>query len=110
MHSRIFARTLLLFSMILLLASFPHSSFFVRSNPNTLHVPQDYATIQAAVNAASSGDTIIVSPSPSGTYPGNITINKSLTLMGISAKSAISNASNIGPGIIINAGGKGSVS
>jgi len=110
MHSRIFARTLLLFSMILLLASFPHLSFFVRSNPNTLHVPQDYATIQAAVNAASSGDTIIVSPSPSGTYPGNITINKSLTLMGISAKSVIINASNIGPGIIINATGKVSVS
>jgi hypothetical protein len=34
-------------------------------------VPQDYATIQAAVNAAQSGDTVLVSP---GIYPENITI------------------------------------
>ena len=33
--------------------------------------PADYATIQAAVNDASSGDAIIVNP---GIYPGNITI------------------------------------
>lgn len=107
---RIFAKTFLLLSVILLLVLVPPSSFFARSNPNTLHVPRDYATIQAAVNAASPGDTIIVSPSPSGTYSGNLTISKSLTLTGISTKSVIINASNIGPGIIINATSKVSIS
>ncbi len=38
-----------------------------------------YTTIQDAVDAASSGDTILVGP---GTYAGEITINKSLTLLG----------------------------
>src|SRR5580704_13301670 len=35
----------------------------------TLTVPGEYPTIQAALNAASSGDTVAVSP---GTYPENI--------------------------------------
>lgn len=34
----------------------------------TLHVPGDYPTIKAAVNAASNGDVIVVAP---GTYTGN---------------------------------------
>jgi hypothetical protein len=44
----------------------------------TLRVPQDYATIQAAVNAAGNGDTVLVGP---GTYTGGIVIaGKSITL------------------------------
>lgn len=110
MQARIFARTFLLLSMILLLVHIQPSSFFAESTLNTLRVPQDYPTIQQAVNAANSGDTILVSPSPSGTYAGNITINKSLTLTGVAARSVIINASNLGPGIIINATSAVSVS
>jgi hypothetical protein len=44
-----------------------------------LRVPQDYPTIQAAVNAAPEGATILIG---SGTYVENITITKSLTLEG----------------------------
>lgn len=46
------------------------------------HVPGDYPTIQAAINAASDGDTIIVA---AGLYKENVVVNKSLTLKGAQA-------------------------
>ncbi len=45
--------------------------------PPAIYVPDDYSTIQAAVNAASPGDTIIVRD---GTYNGNVKVDKRLTL------------------------------
>jgi chitodextrinase len=49
------------------------------SGGNIIYVPQDYATISAAINAAGSGYTVLVSP---GTYSetGAIAITKNLTL------------------------------
>ncbi len=43
----------------------------------TLRVPEDFSSIQAAHRAATSGDTILVAP---GTYVGQITITKAITL------------------------------
>lgn len=43
----------------------------------TIHVPGDYPTIQAAINASSSGDTILVDP---GTYIENLFIDKDITI------------------------------
>jgi len=43
----------------------------------TIYVPDDYPTIQAAVDAATSGDTIVVR---AGTYVENIVVDKSLTI------------------------------
>src|SRR5262245_18930177 len=41
-------------------------------------VPQDHSTLQAAINAAQNGDTVLISR---GTYPGGLSIaNKSITL------------------------------
>jgi nitrous oxidase accessory protein len=40
---------------------------------------QTYTTIQSAINAASNGDTLQVSP---GTYQENITVNKSVAIVG----------------------------
>lgn len=47
-----------------------------------IKVPQDFPTIQAAVDAADEGDTITVSP---GLYQENIVITKRLTLQGAGA-------------------------
>jgi WD40 repeat protein len=44
-----------------------------------IRVPQDYKTIQQAVDAADEGDTILVDV---GTYPENLRIAKGLTLIG----------------------------
>lgn len=47
------------------------------ASPGTICVPDSYLTIQAMVNAANPGDTIIVYP---GTYTENVDVNKSLTI------------------------------
>jgi len=44
---------------------------------STIYIPDNYSTIQAAVNAASPGDTIIVRD---GTYTENVDVNKCLTI------------------------------
>ena len=46
---------------------------------STLIVPDHYATVQAAINAAAPGDTILVR---SGTYLENLTLNKPVILTG----------------------------
>ena len=43
------------------------------ASASTIYVPDDYSTIQAAVNAASPGDTIIVRD---GTYTENVKVDK----------------------------------
>jgi len=71
--------TLMLLSMLTL--GFNIQS--VRSEPRTWTVdddgPADFHTIQEAINAASSGDTIFVH---SGTYYENVVVNKTVTVVG----------------------------
>ena len=68
-------RTLLLLCLLALTIGYAHAA--------TLTVgPGAYATIQAAINAASPGDTIDI---PVGIYPENLSLTKPLTLRGPNA-------------------------
>lgn len=58
----------------------------VKADPNTIVVPDDYATIQEAVDFASEGDTVFVK---NGTYHENLGIRKSIFLIGEDVESTI---------------------
>jgi parallel beta-helix repeat protein len=51
----------------------------VKAEPTTIVVPDDYPTIQEAINAATPGDTIFVR---AGTYFENVVANKTVSLIG----------------------------
>jgi len=59
--------------------------------PTTIIVPDNYPTIQGAINAASDGDTIFVK---NGTYAGSLSVDKALTLVGENKNSTIINGAN----------------
>lgn len=75
------ASTLLLLSMFGATFTTP-----VVADPKTIRVPEDYPTIQAAVDAADPGDTIQVA---SGTYYENVKVGKSVKLVGVGSEPTI---------------------
>jgi nitrous oxidase accessory protein NosD len=54
--------------------------------PDTLHVPEEYATITLAVNAAAGGDVVSIS---AGEYDEEFTVDKDLLLLGAGWDSTI---------------------
>jgi len=65
---------------LLLLESVVLVTFTIRPGiEGTIYVPGNFPTIQGAINAASSGDTVYVR---SGTYNEDIVINKTVSLVG----------------------------
>jgi parallel beta-helix repeat protein len=55
-------------------------------NPKTIVVPDDYSSIQLAVDSAAEGDTVFVKK---GTYNQNVSISKQLSLIGEENKTTI---------------------
>ena len=57
-----------------------------RADMSIIRVPNDFPTIQGAINAATNGSTILVS---NGTYTEQIDVNKTLTLEGADKENTI---------------------
>jgi hypothetical protein len=73
-------------AMILAFALLSFLSSLGLAKAATIHVPADQPTIQAGINAASNGDTVLVSP---GTYVENINFNgKAITVTSASGPTA----------------------
>ncbi len=69
----------------------------IKSKPKTWTVdddgPADFSSIQEAINAANSGDTIFVH---SGTYYENVIVNKTVSLVGENKLDTIVDGKNVG--------------
>ena len=63
-------------------------------------VPDDYPTIQGAINAANSGDTIFVK---AGTYHENVVVNKTVSLIGENRSNTIIDGMHKGDVVHISA-------
>ena len=67
---------------------------------NTITVPDDYPTIQSAINAANSGDTVFVK---AGTYFENIVVNKTIALAGEDKETTTIDGGNLDNTILVSA-------
>jgi parallel beta-helix repeat protein len=77
----------LVLSLLLLFGvMFPLAIPRAKSAGNTITVPEDFPTIQEAINNANSGDRVYVR---AGTYYENIEVNKTVSLIGENAQNTI---------------------
>ncbi len=72
---------------------------------NVIRVPEDYGTVQEAINAASPGATIWIAP---GIYNESLVINKTITLIGEPGSEPVFNGGGSGIAITIVSSGSGS--
>lgn len=88
--------------LLLFLTMVPHfsSTVVTEADTSTIRVPNDFPTIQEAINAAQNGSTIVVDR---GVYYEHLTINKMLTLLGVDREDTIVDGSDSGYVIKITA-------
>ena len=91
----VFRRFVSIFLLLLITSLVPvlFNSRSVVANPATIKVPEAYPTIQAAINAAQLGYTILVS---AGTYLENVVVNKTISLVGENRSSTIIDGGGVG--------------
>ncbi|MGD9131689.1 MAG: right-handed parallel beta-helix repeat-containing protein [Candidatus Bathyarchaeota archaeon] len=75
---RKYAFILVLLLLVSVIGSFPQIGI-VNAEVDTIVVPDDYGSIQEAIDDASDGDTVYVLE---GTYHENLVVNKSISLLG----------------------------
>ena len=95
MESRKYKIGVIAFAVILVMLAFAGSA-----SAKTIIVPDDYSTIQGAVNAADPADTIYVH---SGVYIEHVTVGKSLMLTGEDKETTIIDGSGTGYVIYVTA-------
>lgn len=81
--------SVLILNITILLAAVTGTCLVKPVNAKTITVPDDYPTIQSAIDAANNGDTVFVK---SGYYPETLFINKSISLIGEDRNSTIIDA------------------
>jgi len=87
-----------MFVVLLLILSVGLQSFrHVRAESATLRVPDDFSTIQEAINNAVGGDTVFVK---AGTYYEHVVVNKALMLIGEDVTTTIIDGNETG--LVIN--------
>ncbi|MEJ2242064.1 MAG: NosD domain-containing protein [Candidatus Bathyarchaeota archaeon] len=86
----------LLLVLTLVFVSFPQMK--VDAQTKTIVVPDDYTTIQEAISSAAESDTVFVKQ---GIYNENLTISKSISLLGEDSYNTIINGSKLGTAILI---------
>jgi nitrous oxidase accessory protein len=72
----------------------------VSASLSIIHVPDDYPTIQEAVDAADLGDIVFVS---AGTYYEHVTVNKTVSLVGESRETTIIDGNRTGDVLYVTA-------
>ena len=87
-------------SLLLLAMAASIKTSFVVAAPRILRVPSEYSTIQVAVDAASSGDTILIAP---GTYYERVGITKTVNIYGEKQETTIVDGQQKGPILNITA-------
>ena len=72
--------------VVILISAMPINLRVKATTPKTIRVPTDYPTIQSAINAADNGDSILVA---SGVYYEQLTVKKSISLIGENRQTTI---------------------
>jgi nitrous oxidase accessory protein NosD len=94
-RSTAFLVCILLLSMLVLLPSY---ILIIGAEGNIVRVPEDFSAIQEAINAVQNGSTILVS---SGVYFEHLTVNKTVTLLGVDKENTVIDGSNSGSVVMV---------